>query len=162
MRGVIDTCPRSILVLRKKATADSESGYANNFAAINQCQLRGTAANIDMKPAFISASRQRRCSRPMCRQNAFEFVAGGCTNKLSGFFRKDFVNRSGIFALYCFAGEDHRATVNIAPTQTGIMVCMAYKALQLAGVNRAIGQKWCQHDWRAPQNLPVDHNKPTG
>src|SRR5260221_2832057 len=98
----------------------------------------------------------------MRRQDAFQLVSGGCTNKFSGFPGKQLVDRPRILALDRFTGEDHGAAVDIAAAQPGITVGMVDEMRELAGIDTAIRQEWRQHDGRAPYDLPVGHNEAAG
>ena len=86
-----------------------------------------------------------------CRADKFTRLAG-----------KDFINRSGIFALDRFTGENDSAAINIPRLVTGALIGLLNEESQSIGINRAIAQKGREHDGRAPNNMALDHHKAAG
>ena len=101
-------------------TANAESPTID--AAVDQRQLGGAAADIDMQDAGVARLGQRHRARAMRGEPAFELVAGGGADELAGFAGEQLVDGAGIFALDRLAGEDDRAAVDIALGKAGVAV----------------------------------------
>ena len=64
-------------VARHEAAADREGRRAQHGAAIDEGELGGAAADIDMKDALSALARQLHRARAVRGEAAFEHMAGG-------------------------------------------------------------------------------------
>ena len=113
-RRIVDARPATFGIGGDEPAADGKSGDAEDRALVDQGELRRAAAHIDMQHAFATLARQRDGARAMRGERAFELVSGGGADELAGLFGEQLVDRAGVAALDRFAGEDHRAAVDVA------------------------------------------------
>ena len=76
------------------------------------------------------------------------------------FLGEDLVDGARVLALDRLAGQDHGAAVDVAPPQAGVVIGVLHEMLERLGVDGAVRQERRQHDRRAPDHLPVDHDEP--
>ena len=109
LRRLIDPRPGALRILRNQPAADGESAEADNHAAVDQRQLGGAAANIDMQQAGIARFRQRHRPGIVGGEPGFKLVAGRGADELAGFLGEQLVDGAGVGALDRLAGEDDGA-----------------------------------------------------
>jgi len=66
------------------------------------------------------------------------------------------------FALDRLAGQDHSAAANIALGKTGLAIAGSKKFTEFRGIDRAVRQKWRQHNRRTPYDLAGNGDKAAG
>ncbi len=114
LRRLIDPRPGALGIRRNQPAADREGAEADDHAAVDQRQLGGAAADVDMQQAGVARLRQRHRAGAVRGEPAFELVAGGGADELAGFRGEQLVDGAGIGALDRLAGEDDGAAVDLA------------------------------------------------
>src|ERR1700722_11294905 len=112
-----------------------------------------------MQYALRTVARQLDRARAMRREPAFENMARRRANELARFVGEQLVDRARVLPLDRFAGQDHRAAIDIAALEAGVLVSAVDEELERLRVDRTVGQERREHDRRAPQHLAVNHRE---
>ena len=107
-----------LVVGREQPAADREGRDAEDHAVVDQRELGGAAADVDMQHALVALLRQPHRARAVRGERAFELVAGGGADELAGLVGEQFVDRARVRPLDRLAGEDHGAAVDVARAQS--------------------------------------------
>ena len=156
---MIDPRPGALGIGRDQPAADRKGAEADDHAAVDQRQLGGAAADVDVQQAGVARLRQRHRAGTVGGEPAFELVAGGGANELAGLLGEQLVDGAGIAALDRLAGEDDGAGIDLILRQSGVAIAAADEGTEFFGIDGAVGQKRRQQDWRAPHDLTADHDK---
>ena len=159
-RGIVDAAPRARLVARDEPAADGEGGNAHEHAVVDQGELGGAAADVDVEHAGAALLGQLHRAGAVGGECAFELVAGGGADELAGFRGEQFVDRLGVPALDRLAGEDHRAAIDIVALETRLAVALRDERAERGGIDGAVGEERGEHDRRAPHHLAMDDDEP--
>ena len=159
---MIDSCPGAVSILRNQPAADREGAEADDHAAVDQRQLGGAAADVDMQETCVARFRERHRAGAVGGEPTFELVAGSGADELAGFRGEQLVDGAGIGALDRLAGEDDGAGIDLILRQAGIAIAAPNEFTERRRIDSAVGQKRRQQDRRAPHDLAADHDEAAG
>ena len=95
---IVDPGPGAALVAGDEPAAHREGGDAEEHAVVDQRELGGAAADVDMEHAFVALLGQPHRAGAVGGERAFELVAGGGADELAGLGGEQFVDRLGVAA----------------------------------------------------------------
>ena len=147
---------RRRVVAGEKPAAHREGRDAEKHAVVDQRELGGAAADVDMEHAFLAlpgkpAPRRRRGRRARIRACGRRWRRRTCRPR-----RRTARRSLSHSALDRLAGEDHRATVDVLARKAGVAIALRDEAAERGGIDGAVGQERREHDRRAPHHLAVD------
>jgi hypothetical protein len=130
---------------------------AGDRAALEQRKLGGAASDVDIEQAVAAVVRNLGCAGAIRREHRFHVVSGGGADELAAELGKQLADRLRILAPQRFAGQDHRAGVDVVRVKPGAGISLvddlAHRVLvdaHLAGIGR-------ERDGRLVERLAVDH-----
>src|ERR1700719_2537505 len=97
--GIVDPREVARLVGGDQPATDRERRNADESAPVDQGELGGAAADVDMQDALAALLRQLDGAGAVGRKRAFELMAGGGADELAGLGSKQLVDRLGVAAL---------------------------------------------------------------
>ncbi len=142
-----------------EAAADGDRDGGENLAFLDQSELGGAAADIDIEHGVAIAARHRDGAGAVRRHLAFHMVAGGGADERSGYLRKQFGNRACVMPLDRLAGQDDGAGVDVVGIDLGEVVAAAEEFGEVVGVDGVVRQIGRQLDRRLPHDLALDHDE---
>src|SRR6266540_3329549 len=116
---MIDPGPGPAFVGRYQPAADRKGGFTQDDAPVDQRELGGAAADVDVKHALAAVLRQLDRARAVRREPALQPVAGGGAHELPRLGGEQLVDRARVPSLDRLAGEDHRAGIDLAALEPG-------------------------------------------
>ncbi len=158
----LDAREAGLVVLDDQPAADRNGAGCEDAAVLDEGELGGSAADIDVEHGCIAAARQRDGTGSVCRHLAFHMVARGGADELAGFFREQVGNGARIAALECLAGEDDGAAVDRLALDPGEGVATADEACELVDVDRVVGPVGREQDRRLPEDAAADDDEAAG
>ncbi len=145
--------------LDDQASADRDRDGGEDGAVLDQRELGGAAADVDVEQRLAVAARQRDRARAVRRHLAFHVVAGGGADELAGLLRKEVGDGARVRALDRLAGKDHGATVDLVALDARIGIGAADEAREFVDVDGVVRQVRRQQDRRLPQQLAADDDE---
>ena len=107
------------VVHHQQPAAQVDGGGGLQFALVDQAELAGAAADVDVEDSGRVVERAPRRARTVHRQHALHVVAGGGADELAALLGQDRCDRLRVLAPQGFAGEDHCAGVDVVGMQSG-------------------------------------------
>ena len=107
-------------VLDQQAPADRDRGGRDDLAVLDQGELGGAAADVDVEDRAPRVARERDGARAVRRQLAFHVMAGGGADEAAGLLREQVRDGARIVALDGLAGQDHGAAIDATRIDVGI------------------------------------------
>ena len=148
-----------VLVLDDQAAADRDRDGGEDLALLDQRELGGAAADVDIEHGVAVAARHRDGAGAVRRHLAFHVMAGGGADERSGHFREQFGDGARVVPLDRLAGQDHGAGVDVVGIDLREVVAAAEELGEVVGVDGVVGQVGRQHDRRLPHDLALDHDE---
>ena len=93
--------------------AEVDRGRVHDLPGLDDGQLRGAAADIDVEKRGAAIVRRLGGPRSVGREHRLHVVSGRRADELAPDLRQHVGNRLGILAPQRLAGEDHRAGVHV-------------------------------------------------
>ena len=156
----LDPREAALRVLDHQAAADRDGGGGDDPALLDQGELGGAAADIDIEQGHAVAARERHRAGAVGRELALHVVPGRGADELAGLLREQVGDGARVAALDRLAGEDDRAAVDLVAFDARIGVAAADEAGELVDVDGVVGQIGGEQDRRFPQDLAADHHEP--
>jgi len=110
--------------------ANMNRGSGDDAAALDEGELRGAAANVDVEQAASHFVGDARGARAIGRQHGFHVMARRGADEIAARFGQHGGNRLGVFAAQRLAGENDRAGVDVGGRNGGGSVGVADDALE--------------------------------
>ncbi len=107
-------------VVRQQPSADIERRGRTNLAVVDQTYFGRAAADIDVEQDQTLLAALHHSTRAMRRHNGFQGRARGRADEASGLVGKQLGDLLRIFAPRRFAGDDHRAGIDILARQSSL------------------------------------------
>ena len=111
--GRIEPHDLAPLVHDLQPPADMHGRGGEHPAALDQRQLGGAAADIDVEDALALVMRHPRGARAVGGQHGFHVMAGGGADELAAALGEDAGDALRVLAAQRFAGEDDDAGVDV-------------------------------------------------
>ena len=108
-RRLLDAREARFGILDDQPAADRDGGGRDDAAVLDQRELGGAAADVDVEQRRLVAARQRDGARAVRRHLAFHVMAGGGADETAGLLGEQVGDGARVVALDRFAGEDHGA-----------------------------------------------------
>src|SRR5229473_2585690 len=158
-RRRLDARQSTGFVFDDQAAADGDRAGREDAAVLDQGELGGAAADVDIEQRGIAAARQRDGARAVRRHLAFHVVAGGGADELAGLLGEQIGDGARIAALERLPGQDDGAAIDRLALDAGVGVAAADEPRELVDVDRIVAPVGREQDRRLPENLPLDHHE---
>ena len=113
LAGRIEPDDPALLVDHLQPAADVDRGGRDHAAVLDQRELGGAAADVDVEDALALIGRHPRGARAVGRQHRLHVVAGGGADEIAALLGQQAGDRLGVVAPQRLAGEDHHAGVDV-------------------------------------------------
>ena len=120
-RRLLDPHQALVGFLDDQPAADRDGRGGEDLALLDQRELGGAAADVDVEKCRAVTARQRDGAGAVRRHLAFHVVAGRGADEPAGFLREQIGDRARIVPLDRLAGEDDRAAVDVGGLEVGIV-----------------------------------------
>ena len=157
-RRLLDT-GHAGLVLDDQAPADRDRDGGEDLAVLDQRELGGAAADIDIEHGVGVAARHRHGAGAVRGHLAFHVMAGGGADELAGHFREQLGDGARVVPLDRLAGQDDGAGIDVVGIDLREVVAAAEEFGEVVGVDGVVGQVGRQLDRRLPHHLALDHDE---
>ena len=139
-RGVFEPVDHAVLVHRHQPRADFDGAGVDDLTALDDGDLAGAAADIDVHDREIAALVIGHVDRAgtVGRQDGFEIMPRRGADKFPRFRGKQRGDRFGVFLFHRFAGDDDRAGVDVFGRQIGFAIGFVNKIAELVGIDRRL------------------------
>ena len=97
--------------------ADMDRGGRDHLAVLDQAELGGAAADVDIEDALVLVARHARGARAVGREHRLHVMAGGRGDEFAALLGQDLGDALRILAPQRFAGEDDDAGIDIVRRQ---------------------------------------------
>jgi len=138
-------------------TADVDRGRRRDAAALEQRQLGRAAADVDVEDARRALVGRPRGPRAVGGEHRLHVVAGGRADELAAELGEELADRLGVLAPQRFAGENHRAGIDVVRMQPGARVGGIDDRADRAFVDAALVEVGRQRNRRLVQRLAVHY-----
>ncbi len=142
--------------------ADRHRGGAEYLAVAEQREFRGAAADVDTEHGIFLAPGQGHRAGTVGGHHRFHIMAGAGADELAALGGEQVGDFTRIAPLQRFAGQDHRAAVDVLAPQPGLGIGLIEKTLQRVGVDGVVGPVRREKDRRAPEDLAPDNDEAAG
>ena len=105
-----------------QAAADMDRRGGDDLPALNDGELGGAAADVDVEDAQTAVVRNLRRARAVRSEHRLHVVACGCAHQVATLPRDDVGDRGGVLAPQRFAGEDRYAGIDVGRRELGFVV----------------------------------------
>ena len=156
LAGRIEPGDDAALIHHLQSPADMDGRRRDHAALLQQRQLGGAAADVDVEDALALVGRDARCAGAIGRQHRLHVMAGGGADELAALLRQHSGDRLRVVASQRFAGQDHHAGVNVVRRDAGAAVGLLDDGAQRGVVDALFALVGRQRHRRAIQRLAVD------
>ena len=102
-----------------QAAADMHRGGGDHLAVLDQAELGGAAADVDIENALAFVARHPRRAGAVGRQHRLHVMAGGGGDEFAALLGQDLGNALRVVAPQRFAGENDDAGIDLVRRETG-------------------------------------------
>ena len=117
--GRIEPHDAADLVHHLQPAADMQRRGRHHVAVLDDAELGGAAADVDVEDALVLVMRHLRGARAIGRQHRLHVVPGGGGDEIAALLRQQAGDGLGILAPQRLAGEDHHAGVDVVGLHAG-------------------------------------------
>src|SRR5262245_39323026 len=135
-------------------TADMQRSRRGHVTVLDDTELGGAAADVDVEDAFTLLVRQLRRTRAVGRQHRLHVVPGGGGDEIAALLRQQGGDRLGILAAQRLAGEDDHAGVDILWLDARRRIGLVDDGAERGVVDALVARIGRQRHRRLEQGLP--------
>ncbi len=139
-----------------EAAADMHCGGGDHFAVLDQAELGGAAADIDIEDALAAIARYPRGAGAVGRQHRLHMVPGGGGDEFAALLGQDLGDALRVVAPQRFAGENDDAGIDLVRRQAGRDISVVDDDAELLIVDAFFALIRRQRDRRLKQGLARD------
>ena len=140
----------------QQAAAAVDSGGGHQLAAVDQTELGGAAADVDVEDARLRVEAAPGGTGAEHREPAFHVVAGGGADELAALLGQHRGNRLAVLAPQRFAGEDDGAGVDGVGVQASLGIGRSDQVTERRGVDQRFTLVGRQRQRWLRQRLALD------
>ena len=119
LAGRIEPDDAAALVDDLQPAADMDGRRRDHPAILDQRELGGAAADVDVEDALVLVARDPRRARAVGREHRLHVVAGGGADEIAALLGQDAGDRLRVLAPQRLAGQDHDAGVDVVRLRFG-------------------------------------------
>ena len=113
LAGRIEPDDPAVLVDHLQPAADVDRRGRDHAAVLDQRELGGAAADVDVEDALALVGRHARGAGAVGREHRLHVMAGGGGDEVAALLGQQARDRLGVVAAQRLAGEDHHAGVDV-------------------------------------------------
>ena len=113
LAGRIEPDDLAAVVDHLQPAADVDGRGRDHAAVLDQRELGGAAADVDVEDALALVGRHARGARAVGRQHRLHVMAGGGGDEIAALLGQQAGDRLRVVAPQRLAGEDHHAGVDV-------------------------------------------------
>ena len=136
--------------------ADVDGSGRDHAAVLDQRELGGAAADVDVENALALVGRYARGARTIGRKHCLHVMAGGGGDEIAALLGQEARDRLRVFAPQCLAGEDHHARVDVCGRDGSLLVGIIDDGAEFDVVDTLLVLIGRERDRRAEQRLASD------
>ena len=155
--GRIEPHDPAVLVDHLQPAADMHRGGRDHAALLDQAELGGAAADVDVEDALALVVRHARGARAIGREHRLHVVAGGGADEFAALVGQQAGDRLRVLAPQRLAGEDHDAGVDVVGMQARGLVGLIDDGAERRVVDALFALVGRERDRRLEQRLARDH-----
>ena len=139
-----------------QAAADMHGGGGDHLAVLDQAELCGAAADIDVEDALVLVAGNARGAGAVGRQHRFHVMAGGGGDEFAALLGQDLGDALRVLAAQRLAGQNDHAGVDIVGMQIGGVIGVVDDGAELFVVDALLALIGRQRHRRLEQGLARD------
>ena len=134
----VQACEDIFLVHHHQSTPQVNRSGGHQLTVLNQTQLGGATANVDVQDALLVVVTAFGSTRAIHRQHRLHVMACSGADKLAALLCQYGSNRLAVFPAQGFTGQDHRARIHFIRVQTRLLVRLVDDGPQGFGVHQGV------------------------
>ena len=139
-----------------EATADMHGRGRGHFALLDQGELGGAAADIDVEDALVLVARHSRGARAVGGEHRFHMMPGSGGDEFSTLLGKDRRDALRVLTPQRLAGENDHAGIDVVRMELRSIVGVVDDGAELGIVDALLALVRCQRDRRLEQRFARD------
>ena len=155
--GRIEPHDIALLVDHLQAAADMHRRGRGHEALLDDRELGGAAADVDVEDALAAFVRRLRGAGAVGGEHRFHVMAGGGADEIAALLRQQLGDAFGVLAPQRLAGEDHGAGVDLGGIEPGGLVGVVDDALEALVVDALLAGVGRQRHRRLIERLAGNH-----
>ena len=120
LAGRIEPDDAAVVVDHLQPAADVDGGGRDHAAVLDQRELGGAAADVDVEDALALVGGDARGARAVGRQHRLHVMAGGGADEVAALLGQQAGDRLRVVAPQRLAGQDHHAGVDVLGVERGL------------------------------------------
>ena len=146
--------PHDVAVLNHlQAPADVHGGGRDHLALLDQAELGGAAADVDVEDALALVAGDPRGARAIGREHRLHMMAGGGGDEFAALLGENRGDCLGVLAPQCLAGENNHAGIDLVGIEIGGDVGVVDDGAKLGVVDAFLALIGRERDRRLKQRL---------
>ena len=139
-----------------QAAADMHRGGRDHLAVLDQTELGGAAADVDVENALCLVAGHPRGARAVGREHRLHVMAGGRRDEFAALLGEDRGDAFGVLAPQRLAGQNDHAGIDLVGIEPGGVVGVVDDGAELGVVDALLAPIGRQRDRRLEQCLARD------
>ena len=140
-----------------RPAADVDGGGRGHLAVLNQPELGGAAADVDVEDALALLARHPRRARAVGGEHRFHVMARAGADEIAALLGDERGDCLRILAPQRLAGQDHHAGVDVGRIDAGGRIGLVDDGAELGAVDPLLARIGRERDRRLKQGLARDH-----